>query len=99
MRRRLVRGLTANEARIASLLFGDAVDCARVRVHGRRSLPLVQPNNCAMAPSGSIHFHPSCFLPDYTAGDPHTITGSCTRWCSCGGLRTTFRSSLWRCTT
>jgi hypothetical protein len=23
-----------------------------------------------MAPNGSIYFHPSCFLPDYAAGDP-----------------------------
>ncbi|PQO94923.1 Rhs element Vgr protein [Massilia phosphatilytica] len=58
---------------MASLLFGGAIDCARVRVHGRRYLPLVQPKNCAMTPNGSIYFHPSCFLPDYTAGDPHTI--------------------------
>jgi hypothetical protein len=41
MQRRLVRGLTPGEMRMASLLFGDAIDCARVRVHGRRYLPLV----------------------------------------------------------
>jgi hypothetical protein len=58
---------------MASLLFGGAIDCARVRVHGRRYLPLVQPKNCAMTPNGSIYFHPSCFLPDYAAGDPHAI--------------------------
>lgn len=58
---------------MASLLFGDAIDYARVRVHNRRYLPLVQPRNCAMTPNGSIYFHPSCFLPDYGAGDPHTI--------------------------
>ena len=73
MRRRLVRGLTPGEIQMASLLFGGAVDCARVRVHGRRYLPLVQPKHCAMTPNGSIYFHPSCFLPDYAAGDPHTI--------------------------
>ena len=73
MQRRLSRGLTPGEMRMASLLFGDAIDCARVRVHGRRYLPLVQPKNCAMTPNGSIYFHPSCFLPDYAAGDPHTI--------------------------
>lgn len=73
MRERQARCLTAGETRMASLLFGDAVDPARVRVHNRRYLPLVQPRNCAMTPNGSIYFHPSCFLPDYTAGDPHTI--------------------------
>jgi hypothetical protein len=73
MRERQARCLTAGETRMASLLFGDAIDYARVRVHNRRYLPLVQPRNCAMTPNGSIYFHPSCFLPDYTAGDPHTI--------------------------
>lgn len=71
--RRLARPMTANEIRMASLLFGDAIDYGRVRVHNRRYLPLVQPRNCAMTPNGSIYFHHSCFLPDYTAGDPPTI--------------------------
>jgi hypothetical protein len=72
--RRLARGLTPGEIRMASLLFGDAIDYARVRVHNRRYLPLgLQPKNCAMTPNGSIYFHHSCFLPDYTAGDPLTI--------------------------
>jgi hypothetical protein len=71
MRRRLVRGLTPGEMRMAPQLFGGALDL--VRVHGRRYLPLVQPKNCAMTPDDSIYFHPSCFLPDYAAGDPYTI--------------------------
>jgi len=53
---------------MASLLFGGAIDYARVRVHDRRYLPLLQPKNCAMSPNGSIYFHHSCFLPDYSAG-------------------------------
>jgi hypothetical protein len=72
-RRRLARPLTARETTMAALLFGAAIDYARVRIHNRRYLPLVQPRNCAMTPNGSIYFHPSCFLPDYAAGDPHTI--------------------------
>ena len=70
---RLARGLTAGEIAMASRLLGDAIDYARVRVHNRRYLPLVQPKNCAMTPNGSIYFHHSCYLPDYTAGDPPTI--------------------------
>jgi hypothetical protein len=65
--------LTAAEIRMASLLFGDAIDFSRVRIHNRRYLPLVQPKNCAMTPNGSIYFHHSRFLPDYTKGDPHTV--------------------------
>jgi hypothetical protein len=67
---RKARPLTAGEIAMASLLFGDAIDYTRVRVHNRCYLPLLQPKNCAMTPNGSIYFHPSCFLPDYAAGDP-----------------------------
>ena len=58
---------------MASLLFGGAIDYARVRVHDRRYLPLLQPKNCAMTPNGSIYFHHSCFLPDYSAGQPSAV--------------------------
>lgn len=55
---------------MVSLLFGDAVDCARVRVHNRPYLPFgLQPRNCAMTPNGSIYFHHSCYLPDYALAD------------------------------
>jgi hypothetical protein len=64
------RPLTEGEIAMASQLFGDAIDYARVRVHKRCYLPLLQPKNCAMTPNGSMYFHPSCFLPDYAAGDP-----------------------------
>ncbi len=71
---RLARGLTAGEIAMASLLFGDAIDYSRVRVHNRRYLPLgMQPKNCAMTPNGSIYFHHSCFLPDYSEGNPTVI--------------------------
>jgi len=69
----MTRGLTPGEIRMASLLFGDAIDYTRVRVHNRRYLPLMQPKNCAMTPNGSIYFHPSCFLPDYSEGNPTVI--------------------------
>ncbi|MFC5461735.1 Rhs element Vgr protein [Massilia niabensis] len=59
------RPLTAGEIAMASLLFGDAIDYARVRVFSRRYLPYLQPKNCAMTPNGSIYFHHSCFLDDY----------------------------------
>jgi hypothetical protein len=70
---RLARGLTAGEIAMASLLFGGAIDYTRVRVHNRRYLPLVQPKNCCMTPNGSMYFHHSCFLPDYSLGNPTVI--------------------------
>ncbi|MFC4929939.1 Rhs element Vgr protein [Massilia sp. GCM10023247] len=58
------RPLTAGEIAMASLLFRDAIDYARVRIHARRYMPF-QPKNCAMTPNGSMYFHASCFLDDY----------------------------------
>ncbi len=49
---------------MASLLFRDAIDYTRVRIHARRYMPF-QPKNCAMTPNGSLYFHASCFLDDY----------------------------------
>jgi hypothetical protein len=49
---------------MASLLFRDAIDYRRVRIHARRYMPF-QPSNCAMTPNGHLYFHASCFLDDY----------------------------------
>lgn len=59
------RLLTEGEIALAALLFRDAIDYRRVRIHGRRYMPF-QPKNCAMTPSGSMYFHASCFLDDYS---------------------------------
>jgi hypothetical protein len=66
------RPLSAGEIALASLLFGEAIDYARVRIHNRRYMPF-QPRNCCMTPNGSMYFHHSCFLPDYARGDPPAI--------------------------
>jgi hypothetical protein len=66
------RPLCADEIAMARLLFGDAIDFKRVRVHARRYMPF-QPKNCCMTPNGSMYFHRSCFLPDYTRGDPPVV--------------------------
>ena len=56
---------------MARLVFGDAIDYARVRIHNRCYLPFgLQPSNCAMSPNGSIYFHRSCHLENYAAADP-----------------------------
>jgi hypothetical protein len=55
---------------MARLVFGDAIDYARVRIFRRCYLPFgLQPAHCAMAPNGSIYFHPSCYLPNYAMAD------------------------------
>ena len=69
----MARACPAGDTPWAAGVCGAAIDPARVRVHNRRYLPLVQPQNCAMTPNGSIYFHHTRFLPDYAAGDPHTI--------------------------
>ena len=66
------RPLTAGEIRMATLLFRDAIDYARVKVYKRRYLPFgLQPKNCAMSPNGSIYFHHSCCLLDFSTGSEH----------------------------
>lgn len=54
---------------MAKLVFGESIDYERVRIHPRRYMPF-QPTNCCMTPNGSMYFHRSCFLPDYSRGDP-----------------------------
>lgn len=64
--------MTAGEIRMASTLFGDAIDYARVEVHARRYLPFgLQPINCAMTPNGTIYFDKSRCLPDFSAANEH----------------------------
>ncbi len=62
------RLLTEGEIALASLLFRDAIDYRRVRIHARRYMPF-QPKNCAMTPNGSMYFHASCFLDDYARAE------------------------------
>jgi len=50
---------------MAFLLFRDAIDYTRVHIHSRRYMPF-QPKNCCMTPNGSMYFHHSCFLDDYS---------------------------------
>lgn len=66
------RTLTPYEVAMAALLFGESIDYRLVRIHARRYMPF-QPKNCCMTPNGSMYFHRSCFLPDYTRGDPPAI--------------------------
>jgi hypothetical protein len=70
VRARQARSLTPGETAMVALLFGSAVDPTRVRVHNRPYLPFgLQPANCAITPNGSIYFHHTCFLPDYSIAD------------------------------
>lgn len=59
------RPLTEGEIALASLLLRDAIDYSRVRIHARRYMPF-QPKNCCMTSNGSMYFHHSCFLDDYS---------------------------------
>lgn len=65
LRLRHCRPLTVGEIALAHLLFRDAIDYHRVRIHARRYMPF-QPTNCAMTPNGHLYFHLSRFLDDYS---------------------------------
>jgi hypothetical protein len=51
------RALTDGERALAASVFGDAIDFDPVRVVNAKWWPF-QPRETAMAPTGSIHFHP-----------------------------------------
>jgi hypothetical protein len=51
------RPLTTGEVALARGMFGDAIDCAPVRLR-RRKWAFFQPRHTVMAPCGHLHFHP-----------------------------------------
>ena len=62
-----VRPMTPGEIEMAQLLFRDAVDYGRVRIHGRGFFwfGLQQPH-VAMAPNGNIYFPPKLYRSDFS---------------------------------
>jgi hypothetical protein len=51
------RPLTPGERALIRDVFGDAIDCGRVRLHHRKWWPF-QPRGTVMAPDGHLWFHP-----------------------------------------
>jgi hypothetical protein len=51
------RALTPGEIAMCRTIFGDAIDYSRVRLVKGKWWPF-QPRNAAMAPNGTIYFHP-----------------------------------------
>lgn len=62
------RALTPGEMELVRSMFGNAIDCARVRVKRRRWFPF-QPRATTMAPTGHLHFHPGSpnYCDDFSA--------------------------------
>jgi hypothetical protein len=60
--------LTEGERALAKTVFGTAIDLSRVRIRRRKWFPF-QPREVAMAPRGSIHFHPlaGAYCDDFSA--------------------------------
>jgi len=52
------RPLTAGERDLTRSVFGDAIDCAQAGI-AHSKWAFFQPRDVAMAPTGTIHFHPS----------------------------------------
>ncbi|MGO4166863.1 vgr related protein [Novosphingobium sp. YAF33] len=69
------RPLTPGEIALVQSVFGDAVDCAPVRIRRRKWFPF-QPANVVMAPCGHLHFHRgSALYQDDFAGAPIGLQG------------------------
>ncbi len=61
------RPLTAGEVACCRKLFGDAVDYARVRIHGRGWFWFgLQLRHTAMAPDGHVWYRPEDYRDDFT---------------------------------
>lgn len=52
------RPLTNGERALTASIFGDAIDCERVRIH-RRKWFWLQPKHAIMAPDGHLWVHPN----------------------------------------
>ena len=66
-----VRPLTRGEIDMAWMLFQDAIDYSKVKVHGEPYLWFNwQPKNVAMTPDGEIYFHESEYQEDFSIAQP-----------------------------
>jgi hypothetical protein len=65
------RALTPAELRLATSVFGDAIDYDRVRLHHAKWI-FFQPRGTVMSPDGDIWFNPkgTLFRDDFCACDP-----------------------------
>ena len=63
------RSLTQGEIDMAWMIFEDAVDYGKVKIHKKPYLWLFQPENTAMTPNGEMYFHESRFLEDFSQSD------------------------------
>lgn len=65
-----VRALTKGEIDMAWMLFQDAIDYGKVKVHAEPYLWFDwQPKNVAMTPDGEIYFHESEYREDFSISD------------------------------
>ena len=67
------RTLTYGEQSLARLLFGDAIDYTRVRIHDRGYFWRFQSRHTAVAPNGQIYFNHEDFLTDFSQAGPKGI--------------------------
>jgi len=63
------RPLTLGEVALVRSIFGDAIDCERVRLHRATWWPF-QPAGIVMAPDGDIWFHPDGLWSDDFSAEP-----------------------------
>lgn len=63
------RGLTSGESAMARLVFANAIDYDRVKVHNGEYLWFgLQPDATAMTPNGEMYFNEKYFLEDFSTG-------------------------------
>ena len=62
----IARPLTSGEIALARLVFGDAIDYQRVRIHNTRFIPFLQRKDVCITPNGELYFHLTRYRHDYS---------------------------------
>ncbi len=72
------RPLTGGEIEIAHRIFGEGIECDRIRVL-RRKFVFFQPPNVTMAPDGNVWLHPAGNLARSGVADDFSKGAACVR--------------------
>jgi len=69
------RGLTAGEISLSMMIFRDAIQYSRVKIHNKEYLPSgMQRNDIVMTPNGEIYYPKDLFKEDFSTGGLITIS-------------------------
>lgn len=69
MKKKPARHLTENEIKFLKTYFEDTIDYKKVKVHNKQYMPIIHPEDGAIAPNGNIYMRGTAYSDDYTSTD------------------------------